>query len=130
MAFYTSARNQIRSDIKSQTRIQTCYPLLTPTPQMLHSVTPSVAFVSIRSTKSLFTVFRPFLNAAIYAQTHSNCTDRNAHTNQTHHHSKLHTKCLQSGRRRFKMADSWTCVCMCGNRAECFVLTEKLAASQ
>lgn len=76
MAFCTSARNQIRSDIKSQTRIQTCYPLLTPTPQRLHSVTPSVAFVSIRSTKSLFTVFRPFLNAAIiYAHTHSNCTD-------------------------------------------------------
>lgn len=33
---------------------------------------------------------------------------------------------IQNGRQLVVCA----CVCVCGNRAECFVLTEKLAASQ
>lgn len=41
------------------------------------------------------------------------CGTRHTHKPNTGRHSKLHTKCLQSGRRRFKMADSWLCVRVC-----------------
>lgn len=34
-------------------------------------------------------------------------THKHTHKLNTGRHSKLHTKCLQSGRRGFKMADSW-----------------------
>lgn len=48
--------------------------------------------------------------AIVWKETHIHT---HTHKPNTGRHSKLHTKCLQSGRRRFKMADSWSCVCVC-----------------
>lgn len=90
---------------------------------MLCSVSLSVSlclsgfFQTSRSTKSLFTVLGLFKCSYLCTNTQQLCGRRRARTH-THkpnagRHSKLHTKCLQSGRRRFKMADSWTCVRVC-----------------
>lgn len=65
-------------------------------------------FQTVTKSKSQF---KALLNAAIYAKTLSNCW-KYTHTHRKHTirteavSQKLHTKCLQSGRRRFKMADS------------------------
>lgn len=66
---------------------------------------------SLPSTKSLFKVSQPFKLRLFVCNTQQ--------TPNTGRHSKLQTKCLQSSRRKFKMADSQkplcVCVCVCGN---------------
>lgn len=50
---------------------------------------------SVTSTKSLFTVSQVFMCKTAFVRLHA----------KAKHHSKLHTKCLQSSRKGFKMAD-------------------------
>lgn len=83
------------------------------------SLCDCVLSISHSEAQSHFSQFNVYFAAAIYAQTHSRLyvkthTHTQTHQPNTGRHSKLLTKCLQSGRRGFKMADSWlACVCVC-----------------
>lgn len=104
-----------------------------------HTHTPSLlqclsGFSQTLEALKSFSQFKDFFLMQLFVHKHAVIVWKEtlAHKPDTGRHSELQTKCLQSARRRFKMADCWSCVCVCvcGNRAECFLSTEKSAASQ